>query len=306
MYGNTLEALKNIVNKSPYNEYLYRNANVIGFNIRNSISDVLMRCGKDQIFYDNIDKNSDVEPELWIEMDADELVEFEKSNKKLNLLRIYTSKKGQVLHPAVETIIARIFMPPEGKKYPFTDLIQLVYGGLTGFQEPRVAWRSKKKDLYVIKYKKVFNDLDLYITCGLTSPNLAPSKLEIEEGKLSGYGYELLMFAKEDDMDLIKQFVAWVNYLDNTGNHIYQGQYLEYGDNYIIEGTNLSGFIILNPIGFPYTIPVTDGYARLNMFVGVTQKELEIAKQTDIYTVADKLFKAGYINYPPKIRESVV
>ncbi|WP_297429689.1 suppressor of fused domain protein [Clostridium sp.] len=128
----------------------------------------------------------------------------------------------------------------------------------------------------------------------------------MREGKISGYGYELLMFAKEDDLELIREFIDWVKYIDDTGNHIYQGQYLEYGEGIKIKGTDVAGFIILNPLRFPYTIPVSDGFGTLNMFVGVTQKELQFAKQTDIYQVADKLSEAGYVNYAPKISDSVI
>lgn len=37
-----------------------------------------------------------------------------------------------------------------------------------------------------------------------SSPELEPSALKLEEGKISGYGYELLMFAKQDDLELVR------------------------------------------------------------------------------------------------------
>jgi len=107
-----------------------------------------------------------------------------------------------------------------------------------------------------------------------SSPELEPSALKLEEGKISGYGYELLMFAKQDDLELVREFVDWVKHVDDSGSHIYQGQYLEYGEGVTIQGTNMAGFIILNPLGFPYTIPVSNGGGTLSMFVGVTQKEI--------------------------------
>jgi len=306
MIKDSVEILKRVMSRSPYFEYLYRNINMIGFNIDNSRNNILFTKEGNNLSIKKIEKDSNIQPELWVEIDANELKKLEKKYKSLTKLKIYTSSKGNVLHPKVETIIQRIFMPPKNNKYPIEDVIELVYGGLVGFQEPRVVWRSEKKQLYVLKYKNALNELDLYITYGFTSPQLEPSALKLEAGKISGYGYELLMFAQEDDVELIKEFIDWVKYVDDTGSHIYQGQYLEYGEGVTIKGTNVAGFIILNPLGYPYTIPVSDGFGTLNMFVGVTQKELQVSKQIDIYEVADKLSEGGYINYSPKNRDSVV
>lgn len=305
MIKDSVEILRKVMSRSPYFEYLYRNINMIGFNLDNNKNILFTREGNN-LSIKKIEKENNIEPELWIEIDVNELDEFEKNDKQLTKLKIYTSNKGTILNQKVETLIQRIFMPPKDKKYPLEDTIELVYGGLLGFQEPRVAWRSEKRQLYVLKYKNVLNELDLYITYGFTSPELEPSALKLEAGKISGYGYELLMFAKQDDLELVREFVDWVKYVDDTGSHIYQGQYLEYGEGVTIKGTNVAGFIILNPLGFPYTIPVIDGFGTLNMFVGVTEKELKVAKQSDIYEVAGKLSEVGYINYTPKIRESVV
>lgn len=115
-----------------------------------------------------------------------------------------------------------------------------------------------------------------------------------------------MMLAKQDDMEVVKEFISWVKYIDDTGKHIYQGQYLEYDEGVTIKGTNVAGFIILNPLGFPYTMPIYDGFATLNLFVGLTDKELKLAKQSDIYKVAQKLLDNGYLNYAPSVRESVV
>ena len=51
---------------------------------------------------------------------------------------------------------------------------------------------------------------------------------------------------------------------------------------------------------------MADGYAALSMFMGVTEQELKEAKQKDIYEVAEKLNDAGYINYTPEKRKSVI
>lgn len=300
-----INTLRNIMIGSPYFEFLYRNVNVIGFDFGNNEKFLFIK-EDNQVSIEKATMDSILKSELCIELDKSQLYNLELKGIPITKLKISTGEKGQVLNPKVETIIKRIFMPPENREYPIEDLLDLVYGGLFNFQEPRVAWRSQKKQLYVLKYKQIYNDLDLYITYGFTSPNLNPSALKLDEGKISGYGYELMMFAKEDDKELISEFVDWVKYVNDTENHIYQGQYLEYGEGVKLPGTDIAGFIILNPLGLPYTIPVFNGFATLSMFMGVTEQELKEAKQKDIYEVAEKLNEAGYINYTPQKRKSVI
>lgn len=299
-----INMLRKVMIQSPYFEFFYRNVNIIGFDFNDSEKYLFIK-ENNQVSVERASVDTAIKAELWVGLDKEELHNFESKGIPMTKLNIYTGERGQILNPKVETIIQRIFMPPENGEYPIEDLLDLVYGGLFNFQEPRVAWRSKKKALYVLKYKQVFKDLDLYITYGFTNPSLNPSALNLEEGKICGYGYELMIFAKEDDKEIINEFVDWVKYVDDTENHIYQGQYLEYGEGVKLPNTDISGFIILNPLGLPYTIPVADGYATLSMFMGVTEQELKEAKQKDIYEVAEKLNDAGYINYTPEKRKSV-
>lgn len=91
-----------------------------------------------------------------------------------------------------------------------------------------------------------------------------------------------------------------------TNNHIYPGQFVEYREGKI-PNTDLSGFIVVPPIDLPEFIPVASGYGRINLLLGVTAEELQIAKtEDDIYIVADAMFEHGYINYSPAVRESVL
>lgn len=301
---NIINTLRNVMIKSPYFEYFYRNVSVIKFKLVNDKELLFIR--EENNISIEVGNSRNLEPELIVELDGNELYKLEVENIPITKFRISTGPNGQVINPKVETIIQRMFMPPKDKKYPIEDVIDLVYGGFFDFQEPRIAWRSSNKPVYVLKYKRVFNDLDLYITYGFSSPNLSPSELKPEEGKISGHGYELMIFAKEDDKELISEFIDWVKYVDDTENHIYQGQYLEYGEGIKLPNTDIAGFIILNPIGLPSTIPVYDGFAALNMFIGVTEQELKEAKQKDVFEVAKKLNNAGYINYTPKNRKSII
>lgn len=305
MNFDIINTLRNIIIKSPYFEFFYRNINVIGFDFDNGEKFLFIK-EKDQVSIEKASDEACLKAELWIKLNKVELQDLELKGQAVTKLRISTGEKGQVLNPKVETIVQRIFMPPKNKEYPIEDLLDLVYGGLFNFQEPRVAWRSQNKSLYVLKYKQIYDGLDLYITYGFTNPNLNPSALKLDEGKISGYGYEMMLFAKDDDKELISEFVDWVKYVDDTERHIYQGQYLEYGEGVKLPNTDIAGFIILNPLGLPYTIPVADGYATLSMFMGVTEEELREAKRKDVYEVAEKLNDAGYINYTPKKRKSII
>lgn len=300
-----INILRSVMIKSPYFEFLYRNINVIGFDFGNEYIFLFIK-EIDELSIKKVFSNTSIKAELWIKLDKAELCNLGLKKVPVTNLRISMGENGQSLNPEVETIIQRIFMPPENNEYPSEDLLDLVYGGLFNFQEPKVVWKSKNKFLYVLKYKKVYYDLDLYITYGFTSPNLKPSALKLDEGKISGYGYELMMFAKEDDKELISEFIDWVRYVDDTENHIYQDQYLEYGEGVKLPNTDIAGFIILNSIGLPYTIPVNNGFAALSMFIGVTEQELKESKQKGIDEVAEKLKDVGYINYTSKKRKSVI
>lgn len=300
-----ISILRKTMIKSMYFEFFCRNVNIIGFRFSDS-EEYLFIKEKNQVSIEKASLDNAIKAELWVELDKEELYNFELKGNQISKLKIYTGQKGQILNPQVEMIIQRIFMPPKNGKYPIEDLLDLVYGGLFNFQEPRVVWRSQKKSLYVLKYKQVYDYSDLYITYGFTNPDLNSSALKLDEGKISRYGYEMMIFAKEDDKELISEFIDWVKYVDDTENHIYQGQYLEYGDGVKLPNSDIAGFIILNPLGLPYTIPVADGYSTLSMFMGITEEELREVKQKGIYEIAEKLKGAGYINYTPQKRNSVI
>ncbi|MBV7275914.1 suppressor of fused domain protein [Clostridium sp. PL3] len=299
-----VSALRIVLEKSPYFEYLYRNAKQIGFKFEKECELLTLDYEKESVNIKTFDSGKKLEPELWVELDEAELIRFAEKGIALSRIVISTSDKGQLLDPAIDTILRRIFMPPTDKKYPLNDRVELIYGGMFGFQEPTIVWKSDKSQLLVIKYDNVFNGLDVYITAGFTNPTLEHSLIELEEGKISGYGYELMIFAESDDIVFHRELISWAKYIDDTGNHIYQGQYLEYNEG-IIQGTNLAGFILLTPIEFPEVIPVSDGFGVLNLLIGVTEKELQVAKKQDIYDVADKLLENGYVNFTPANRESV-
>ncbi len=301
--NDRVNALHNILKRSPYSEYLYRNATRIGFRFENGSVMLNINYSNGSINLENYDDGNLIEPELWVEVYERELIEFAENEKPFSKINISTSGLGQVLEPAVERIIQRILMPCNNG-YPLCDRIELIYGGLFGFDDPEMIWKGKN-NLYVLKYEKAFKGFDVYVTSGFTNPDIGKSDIKLEEGKVSGYGYELMILANINDTILVKEFVEWVKYIDVTGKHIYQGQYLEYSEG-IIPGTNLGGFIVLSPLELPEVIPVSDGFGVFNMLIGVTKEELEVVKDMDdIYVLADRLFQEGYINYGPLDRKSV-
>lgn len=306
LFNDRVNALQTVLERSPYFEYLYRNAKEIGIKFENGCAVLIISYRKGSVDIKNYDTYDGIEPELWVKVNERELIEFAESGKPLSEISIYTSELGQVLDPPVERILQRIFIPPDNGTYPLSDRVELVYGGLFGFQEPKVIWKSSRSDLFVLKYEGVFDGLDIYMTSGFTNPDIGCSKVKLEEGKVSGYGYELMILAGLNDTVLIREFIDWVKYIDDTGKHIYQGQYLEYPEG-VIPGTELGGFIVLSPLEFPEVIPVADGFGVLNMLIGVTPRELDVVKnEDDIYVVADRLFEEGYINYSPVERESLL
>ncbi|WP_025680351.1 suppressor of fused domain protein [Paenibacillus massiliensis] len=317
---NRVEAIETILERSPYFESLCKYVASIGFMFQKGCELVILAGKNDAplanilglsssnvgiVDIESLNSFEEVTPELCVKVNEEEITKLAEQAIPLSKLSISTSE-GQVLPPQVENIIKRILMPPTDAGFPLADRIELIYGSLFGFIEPKLVWRSEQSDLLVLKYEAAFEGLDVYITSGFTNPELSGSQLELENGSTSGYGYELLVMAESTDTTLIRELISWTKFVEETKIHIFQGQYLEYQEGKI-PGTDLGGFIVVPPIDLPEIIPVVSGYGMLNLLIGVTLKELEIAKkEDDIYIVADKLFEAGYVNYSPLNRDSVL
>lgn len=236
--------------------------------------------------------------------------EFGTSIVKINkLFGVIDTSGNYIIEPKFQILkkMSNGLMPAKkNNKYGFIDInenvvIDYKYDNAISFSEGLAGVQ-----LEVLKYKNAFNELDVYITSGFTNTSNPPSPIKIDNCKPSGYGYELMVFSEPGDVIFGKELVAWAQYIDTTKNHIFQGQWLAYKED-LIPGTSLAGFIILNPLEFPNKIPVGDGYGLLNMFMGVTKKEIALArKKDDIYVIAKKIFKSNYVNYSPINRNSVV
>ncbi|WP_128102975.1 suppressor of fused domain protein [Paenibacillus sp. DCT19] len=315
---NRQQAIEIVLERSPYFEFLCKCVESIGFCFQNEYELVLIAgkkktplvnmlglSNKGIVDINTLYSRDEANPELWIELDEQELLNFASTYTPISYLRM-TISKGHFVHPQVENILNRILIPPS--EFPLSDRIELIYWSIFGCIEAKVVWRCERSDLLILKYENAFNGLDVYITSGLTNPqnNNSNSLIEFENGKASGYGYELMILSNTDEIVFRNELIQWAKYIEKTNSHIYPGQFLEYQEGKL-PNTDLSGFIIVPPIDLPEIIPVVSGYGRINLLLGVTSEELEVAKtEDDIYIVADKMFEEGYINYSPSRRKSVI
>ncbi|NEW09786.1 suppressor of fused domain protein [Paenibacillus sp. SYP-B3998] len=316
------EVLESVLEKSPYFEYLCRYVSLIGFKFKDDYDIVSLTGNNETLQFANmLDLTSpkygivDIQTvklidektlDLLIEIDESDLVLYAEKGIPITKMSISSSNGKVQILPQIEKIINRIFMPPKDGQFLVSDRIELIYGGLLGYNEPKIVWSSSKSDLIVLKYEKGYDGYDVFVSSGFTNPGIGKSLLAFNEGPASGYGYELMIFSKPDDTVLCRELINWVKYVDDTGKHIYPGQYLEYQEG-AISGTDISGFIIVPPIDLPHLFPVGVGYGTFLLFIGVTAKELNVVKkEDDIYVIADLFFEKGYINYTPVQRDSVV
>jgi hypothetical protein len=322
---NRIEALERVLERAPYFEYLCRHVSQIGFVFEKGC-EIVRLAGKSNreaeslvqalglssssnigiVDTKSLSSCEEAKPEVWVEMNELELFSLLTAGESVSKLGVTITNEGALVHPKVETIVQRIFMPSEEKKFPISDRVELIYGALFNFIEPKVVWTSNDNELIVLKYESAFEGLDVFITSGFSNPEKEHSKIEFDQGSASGYGYELMILASPEDLILKRELVSWTKYVYESGQHIYPGQYLEYQEA-LIPGTDLTGFIIVPPLEFPEILPVGEGYCRLNLFIGVTGPELGLAKEEDdVYVVAEQLMEQGYVNYSPVRRESVV
>ncbi len=305
MFGVNIavEALNSVIQNSPYFECLFRNSQELGFIVGEEHIIVLLDYSKKNISFKFVENEDQYNPELWVEIDRSELLNFHENKRAITKICIRTSKRGQVLHPSIERVIQRIFSA--NTTFPVSDRVDLVYSCLFGFNEPQVLWRSGKSEIEVLKYTNALRGLDLYITSGFSNPGAGTAKVNITKGKPSGSGYELMAFANPSDAVIGKELSGWAQYVESSGSHILRGQWLEYNEKHI-PGTDLSAFIVVHPLEIPDIIPVADGYCQFNLLLGVTSQELDHAKKNGVYEVAKALAAKGYVNYSPAKRKSVL
>jgi len=315
---NRIEIVEQILEQSPYFEFLCRTVESVGFIFADGIEYVRL-TGKPQpqttelihalglesseigiVESKTLPSDSTETADLWVEMVEEELYLLSQNKTPVSKLRMTTPNQQKAV-PQVETLIQRIFMPPLEGTYPLSDRIELIYGSLFQFQEPQFIWQNDQQNLLVLKYKQGYAEMDVLVTAGLSDPDQGSSDLEFERGSASGYGYELMMFlAGEEDAVLQREFISWVQHTEQTKRPIYQGDYLEYAGNQI-PGIPSGGFIVVPAIDFPEEFPVTNGFSTFNTLIAVTPAEMQAAKE-DVFIVADEFFEKGYINYAPLFR----
>ena len=82
---------------------------------------------------------------------------------------------------------------------------------------------NEKSELYVLKYEKVYDELNVFITSGFSNPESGLSQNKIENGNSTGYGYELrykiyfLNSFKSTNSSMWKYFKAILNFKNNGG-----------------------------------------------------------------------------------------
>ena len=179
---DVISILKTVMSKSPYFEYFYRNIGVVEFKFDDN-KRIYFKEKEGKLILAKVVANYEEKADLIVELDKYELYKLNRKNKPLQNLKISTGENGSTLNSRIEKIIQIIFMPPKDNIYPMEDVLDLIYESLFKFIEPRVVWRSKKNQLYVLRYSNAYNDLDVYITYGFANPSLPSSELKLDEGE---------------------------------------------------------------------------------------------------------------------------
>jgi Suppressor of fused protein (SUFU) len=296
--------VQSVLERSPYFYYVFRHARQLGFRIgeHSLLMDLEFDSGK--VNFSFLEPLAKAQPQLWVEVEEHALLSLESDHNRI-LLRIETSERGQVLHPAVERLLLKCFEPTSNRSGTISDREDLIYAALFDFVEPQTLWRSTNGQLAGLRFPEGAEGLDAYVSSGFSNPDTGAPSLVVEGIKLVGFGYEVAVLAAPQDRMIGRELVGWIRYVHETGNHILRGNWLEYEEG-VIPGTGLAGFLVVSPSSFPELFPLIDGFCCWHLLLGVTKPELQVAKQAGVETVVSLLLSKGYGDCTAAQRRSVV
>ncbi len=299
-----VRALQVILPRSPHFPYLFRRVTQFGISFGREGLLVNLDFASQRIDFEHVPDPRQAQPPLWVEVRERDLLAFAGALTPIPNLKVVTPGSPTPPPPPLERLLLRVFTPP-GTPSPVSDREDLIDATLFGFREPKVLWRAEELPVQVLFYPEAVDGLHAYVTSGFSNPELGPAAVSGDGLPASGFGYELILLDEQPVSLLAGQFVAWTRYVCRTREHILRGNWLEYEEGGL-PGTVLAGFLIVPPLSIPPSFPVGVGLGLWNLLLGATREELDLAKKTRVTDVAQKLLEAGYRDFTPIQRPSVV
>jgi hypothetical protein len=298
-----VHALQDILDNSPYFEFLFRNAAQFGVSLGRDGVLVNMDYDQEEVGFEYVADVTQAHPPLWVEMKERDLLAFAQGGAPIPNLKVKVERA--VLHPSLERMLMRVFTPP-GLPLPVSDREDLIYASLFGFKPGLEMALTQDPEVVALAYPEAIDGLHVYASSGFSNPQLGPPAFTFKDQSLSGFGYELVMLSEELEGTLKTQFINWVAYVCRTKEHIVRGNWLEYEEG-LLPGTSIGGYLIVPPTKFPDKFPMGENrMAWWNLMLPATPAELKAAKQSGVLDVAQKIFEAGFEDFSPLNRPSTV
>jgi hypothetical protein len=298
-----VEALQSVFQRSPYFDYLFRNARQFGVKTGREGMIVNLDYGTGGIGFEYVAEAAKAAPPLWIGLRERDLLKSAAEGGAVAGLRVETTPSTPPPDPALERLLLHVF--GNGAAPPVSEREDLIYHALFGGSDPHLVWQSEELPVRVLVYEGAFDDKYAFVTSGFSNPELGPPAGKRDDLLLVGFGYELILLSDKPGGPLARQFVDWTDYVCRTKEHILRLNWLEYQEPRI-PNTTLSGFIVVPPLTIPEHFPVNGGSAVWNLLLGVTAEELAVAKKDGALAVAKKLADAGFVDWTPAERPSTV
>lgn len=276
-------SLSEILSRSDYTYFLARHVQQVGVRVGTATFLFRLDAESGDVALRVCDKPDQAKPDFWVECELRDVQKAAQREVSVESLSISTGSAGQVLHPRVETILLRCFQVPP---YPLEDREELVYGSLFGFDTPEVLWQTSRNLVRTLRYPANAPGSSYCVSSGLSQPGIMPPAEIYEEG-IAGAGYELVL--RSADPALVEQFSSWVQYVVRTQSHLLPGNWLEYPDGQLVPGTDIAGFLVVEPMSFKPEFPVGPSMAFWHQLVPATATQLKRAKRTDVFQVAERI-----------------